>query len=595
MKATTEKSHGTVRSATGATPPLRAGDVLENKYCIADLIGEGSFAWVYRANHIEIASLEVAIKILKAEHQSDDDLMRRFRREAETAAALRNRHTIRINDFGVTPTGAPYIAMEYVRGLTLEEILDRDGFLEDIEVAKIAIDVLSALEEAHQLGVIHRDLKPANVFLVQEPGEDAPVARVLDFGIAKVLSPDSTFVGDASETAGNVVFCTPYYASPELLRGIASPQSDVYALGILMSELLDGKPPFTDDDFYVVAAKQVSSDPIPLGPLTRSSRLHAIIERACNKNVARRYKTAAEMRADLTLIVESMREPTGAHAVNDAFSGRSPVATQRTQRPAAVTSPDGAEVVPADVGTRKLSSEELERVAPGTSARLRSRGGGGGHSNAGAARRRGIVAALTAAVLLLLVAVLLISLDRFGGSGDKRSSNSSEGSVESTSATDNVESPTPAGSANGDRSEPGSATNTQALTGTEELTGVVGTARRSVALATRLALTPANAAAQASDGRARSAGSSARRDRDERPGADRATSEGRVNAPTARDNGTMPELTSTAVTGTDAAGGSANAPGEAGDNSATPGDAPAQPPATAVENPFGSIRTMGGQ
>ncbi|MCB9532151.1 MAG: serine/threonine protein kinase [Myxococcales bacterium] len=284
-----------------ARPPYVVGDVIDGKYSVVGLLGEGSYGWVYLAAHTRISSLSFAVKVLKAEHTADPETVARFRREAETVASLKSRHSVRITDYGVAPEGLPYIVMEYVDGLSVAELLSREGPFDDAEVVEISLHVLRAVEEAHRLGVIHRDLKPDNILIVRDPDSGGIVARVLDFGLAKILEPQN-FGATADATAAGMVLCTARYAAPDLLRGSPGPQSDIYAWGISMIEMLDGAPPYAGDDFYTVAAQQIADDPVPLGTGARDSRLAPVIRRACAKSPRARYASVPALLDDLEAI-----------------------------------------------------------------------------------------------------------------------------------------------------------------------------------------------------------------------------------------------------------------------------------------------------
>jgi serine/threonine-protein kinase len=275
---------------------LAPGTPVAGKYVVDGPLGEGGFATVYSARHREINSLRVAIKVLHTEHTYDPRIRGRFRREAETVATLNSRNIVRVMDIGELDSGQPYIVMEFIEGSPLDSLLERCGRLYPGDVARLCIDVLKALEVAHAQGIVHRDLKPANVFAVQDPGEFAS-AKVLDFGIAKVLAEagGATFEAGTHTVAGNVV-CTPQYAAPELLAGKTSPLVDLYALGHMMAELLEGVAPYEHlRNPLLIAAEHLRPDPVPLGAHTRESGLAEIVAKACAKLEQQRYQSAREM------------------------------------------------------------------------------------------------------------------------------------------------------------------------------------------------------------------------------------------------------------------------------------------------------------
>jgi serine/threonine-protein kinase len=286
---------------------LEAGTTIAGKYVVERRLGEGGFATVYLARHREIATLRFAIKVLHAEHTFDSRVRGRFRKEAETVAALNSRNIVRVVDMGELAGDRPWIAMEFIEGRPLDELLTTCGRLQGTDVARLCIDVLRGLEVAHAQGVIHRDLKPGNVFAVQEPGEPV-AAKVLDFGIAKVVTEaGGTAFGAGTHTvAGNIV-CTPQYAAPELLTGKTSPLVDLYALGHMMAELLEGQAPYARlQNPLLIAAEHLRPEPVPLGQHVMASGLAPIVARACAKPEAERFASARQMLDALREIAPSL-------------------------------------------------------------------------------------------------------------------------------------------------------------------------------------------------------------------------------------------------------------------------------------------------
>ncbi len=276
-------------------PGPDSGLVVGGRYRLELLLGEGGFASVYRARHLQIPSLRVAVKLLRREHATKPDVVKRFYGEAHTAAALRNPHTVRIMDVGESDDHRPYIVMEYVDGASLDRVLARCRTLRTVSVARLASGILRALDEAHALGVIHRDMKPGNVMVVKERGAPHPIARVLDFGIAKVLEDAAAGLAASKSTMGGQVFCTPQYAAPEILRGEACFQSDLYALGHMMAEMLIGRPPYSRGNHFEIAAQQLAATPVPLPDPVLRSPLGDIVARAVQKDVEKRFESATAM------------------------------------------------------------------------------------------------------------------------------------------------------------------------------------------------------------------------------------------------------------------------------------------------------------
>lgn len=272
--------------------------VIGGKYRIEALLGEGGFARVYRARHVRIRKLEYAIKVLKQRQLNANEAVERFVREAEMSAALQSPYVVRTSDFGETAAGLPYIVMEFVFGVTVHDYVKKHGRMRPIEVARVAACVLRGLEEAHSKGIVHRDLKPSNIMLLVEPADDV-IAKVTDFGIAKVVDDSTTGLEPSPQTTGGVVFCTPQYAGPEVLMGEPNTQSDIYALGHTMAEMLDGVSPFAGVGGFEVASLQMKQEMTRFGALTRASELYPIIAKASAKELKQRYATATEMLADV--------------------------------------------------------------------------------------------------------------------------------------------------------------------------------------------------------------------------------------------------------------------------------------------------------
>jgi len=231
--------------ATGPRPTSLdslVGRALNNRYRVERKIGEGGFGAVFEGKQLATGR-PVALKILHPHSVADATVVARFRREAEACSQLRNPHTVTIYDFDQTEDGVLYLAMELVRGKSLQEIQHRDGVIEPTRALAILDQVAEALAEAHDRGIVHRDMKPENI-MVERRGE-ADFVKVLDFGIAKILSGDGSKV--PALTAIGQTVGTLEFMSPEQLRGKAlDGRSDVYALGMVAYEMLTGQLPFKD-------------------------------------------------------------------------------------------------------------------------------------------------------------------------------------------------------------------------------------------------------------------------------------------------------------------------------------------------------------
>jgi serine/threonine-protein kinase len=214
------------------------GRVLDDRFEIQKKLGEGGMGAVYRARQRSVDRL-VAIKVLRPEHQNDLSVVKRFFLEAKAASRLTNPHTITVYDFGKTREGLLYIAMEFLQGRSLRDKLTEQPVLPLAEVVRILDEMGQSLAEAHAQGIIHRDLKPENVFLVESGGQSEFV-KVLDFGIAKARA-----LSDSTMTRTGAIQGTPTYMCPEVVTGeSADARADVYAMGIMMYEMLTGVAPF---------------------------------------------------------------------------------------------------------------------------------------------------------------------------------------------------------------------------------------------------------------------------------------------------------------------------------------------------------------
>ena len=265
--------------------------VINARYELGRRIGRGGMAEVFVARD-RLLDRPVAVKILFAEYAKDPLFVERFRREAMSAASLNHPNIVGVYDWGQVDT-TYYIAMEYVQGRTLAEILQKHERLSVLQACDIALDIASALSSAHTAGVAHRDIKPANV-IVSATGH----VKVADFGIARAI-------GAAVEqglTQTGAVMGTATYFSPEQAQGAQpDPRSDLYSLGVIMYEMLAGEPPFTGENAIAIAYKQVHDAPVPLRTKNPeiSPAFSAIVMKCLAKDRERRYPTALALADDL--------------------------------------------------------------------------------------------------------------------------------------------------------------------------------------------------------------------------------------------------------------------------------------------------------
>ena len=273
------------------------GQTLAGKYLIEDLIKRGGMGSVYLGKHV-LMDKTVAIKVLRASLALDDDVVRRFSREAKAASRISHPHAVSVTDFGESENGVVFLVMEYLAGLTLKDVIKSEGPMKVDRVAEIVRQVAGALDAAHEQGVVHRDLKSDNIMLSQTNGGEW--AKVLDFGIAKIQQSETM---DADITAANLVIGTPQYMSPEQCSQSSKidARSDIYSLGIIIYEMLSAQLPFTGESPTVIMMKQVQ-DPPPSILDARpdiSPALAAVVSKALAKQPDDRFQTAGELSTEL--------------------------------------------------------------------------------------------------------------------------------------------------------------------------------------------------------------------------------------------------------------------------------------------------------
>jgi tRNA A-37 threonylcarbamoyl transferase component Bud32 len=278
----------------GNDASLPAGQIVAQRYRIERLIGEGGFGAVYQATQQDTGAV-VAFKILHQERSTSGNQQRRFQREAELAMQLRHPNVVRTLDHGHTETGLPFIVFELLVGESLQERLDQTGKLTCAETGTIAAHLLEALGEAHGLGIVHRDVKPANIFLCAGPPLGDSV-RVLDFGIAKAIAGDESKATKLTQTGQ--MLGTPYYMAPEQVQGGGvTPATDVYATGLMMAEMLTGRPVINGTTAIEVLMSHVSDRPLVLADEVLASPLGTIIFQAIKKPPSERWASALDMSA----------------------------------------------------------------------------------------------------------------------------------------------------------------------------------------------------------------------------------------------------------------------------------------------------------
>ena len=276
----------------------KVGVTLGGKYKILRLVGEGGMGAVYEALHL-VVKRRFAVKFLRTSLTQRRDALLRFQREAAAAGALENENIAAVVDFGIADDGSPYIVMEYLAGCDLAAVLRSIGPLPVERATDIVLQVCLGIQQAHAAGVIHRDLKPENVFLCRR-NDGSDLAKIVDFGIAKLQASD---LGAAVTSTGGIVG-TPSYMSPEQARGGASidQRTDVYALGVILYELLSGHTPHPGDSYNAVIYHISTQSPLALSCQDRDFpvTLVEVVQRTIAQDPETRPASAEELSRLLT-------------------------------------------------------------------------------------------------------------------------------------------------------------------------------------------------------------------------------------------------------------------------------------------------------
>ena len=300
----------------------RVGLILDSKYKLLASLGQGGMGSVFRAERLHIGD-EVAVKLLHRDLVREPKALERFRREARTAAMIRHPNVVSIHDFndGSGETTEAYIVMELVQGISLGDLLRREGRLSPQRAVRLMHDICAGVGVAHRQGLLHRDLKPDNVIVVPPTHEgDEETAKVVDFGLAKVRD----VAGVTALTHTGAVIGTLYYMSPEQCGGEElDARADVYSLGALFYEMLIGKPPFRANNLAGLIAKHLHDPPPAFPPdLQISPALEAVCRRALAKDRNQRQRDAITLGRELQ---EALTAPAGYRPVHATSSSRSPL------------------------------------------------------------------------------------------------------------------------------------------------------------------------------------------------------------------------------------------------------------------------------
>jgi serine/threonine-protein kinase len=276
---------------------VREGDVLAGKYRVEKVLGVGGMGVVVAAHHLQLDE-KVALKFLLPHMLTNGEAVARFAREARAAVKIKSEHVARVIDVGTLETGAPYMVMEFLEGLDLGMWLQQRGALAFEQAVEFVLQACVAVAEAHALGIVHRDLKPANLFCIRRADGQLSI-KVLDFGISKTTTAAGSSAPEMSMTATSAMMGSPLYMSPEQMESAKNVdrRTDIWALGVILYELLARKTPFDGDSMPAVCMKISAHRPPPLSTYRPDAPpgLEGVILRCLEKNREQRFPNVAEL------------------------------------------------------------------------------------------------------------------------------------------------------------------------------------------------------------------------------------------------------------------------------------------------------------
>ena len=339
-------------------PMVRPGEIVGGKYRVERILGEGGMGAVVVARHVHFDD-RVALKLLHPHVAENPELVARFVREGRAARQIRSEHVVHVTDVDLLDNGLPYLVMEYLEGVDLAQLLHQRGPLPVAQAIDYLLQICEALAEAHAQGIVHRDLKPGNLFVSRRPDGSACL-KILDFGISKVTDPKQHALTTTSAIIG-----TPLYMSPEQLQAArdVDARSDLWALGVILYELVAGVAPFRGETLPQISVKIILEDPTPLGASLPGAdpRLEAVVARCLRKAREERFQHVGELAAALAplapahamLSVERIERLTGLapSALSLPRPARSPFAVSMAMAPPSqavisaetMTAPDSVE------------------------------------------------------------------------------------------------------------------------------------------------------------------------------------------------------------------------------------------------------------
>ena len=328
------------------------GQVIADRYSIIKKLGEGGMGAVYLGEHGKMAR-KSAIKVMNPSMANDPDAISRFNREASNASRISHPNVCQIYDFGETPDGIIYLAMEFIEGAALTDVIEREGALAPARAARILKQSADALAAAHELGIVHRDIKPDNIMIVT--GRDgSDIVKVVDFGIAKAVAGDES---GQKVTKTGLVVGTPEYMSPEQLSGDKlDGRSDIYSLALVFYRMLTGVLPFQADSAQETMIKRLTDDPMPLAgarpDIAFPARMQAVLDRGLARMPSERYANAADFGRDAEESVAGLPVP-GTRVAEQVTTAKTQLMdTEMALKAARAKAPPPTAVAPAPVAKK---------------------------------------------------------------------------------------------------------------------------------------------------------------------------------------------------------------------------------------------------
>jgi serine/threonine-protein kinase len=371
------------------SPYPQPGEVLDGKYRIEHLLGEGGMGAVAKATHV-LRRAPVALKFMSPAVLSMHGAVERFVNEGVAASQIDSDHVVKVFDVGRLPSGAPYLVMEFLEGRDLSQLLEREGPVLPVPRAvHFTVQALRALHTAHAAGIVHRDMKPSNCFVINKDGEPDFV-KLVDFGISKVRAADDGSAAPAPHlTKTNSALGTPLYMSPEQARSPrdVDHRSDLYSVGAILYEMLAGRTPYTSDtgEFTEILFKIFTTDPDPLGVIRPDvpEALASIVHRALLRDREGRFASAVDMAEALSPFADersrehlarmrstrrSTMPPSQQHAVTPLDENARIAQSGATARTFASSSLPPAPIVPTAGGVAREASGPAKRAGRGGTA-----------------------------------------------------------------------------------------------------------------------------------------------------------------------------------------------------------------------------------